>query len=71
MRNLIAILGFAAALALAGCAGPSPSPEGTKEGCACCAKDASKPMACDKKEHSGGCCSKGGAKAPAGEGHQH
>ena len=67
MRNLIAILGFAAALGLAGCAS---APE-AKEGCACCAKEASKPMTCDKKEHSGGCCSKGGAKTPAGEGHQH
>ena len=68
MRNLIAMLGLALALALTGCAS---APEGKKDGCACCAKEASKPMTCDKKEHSGGCCSKGDAKAPAGEGHQH
>ena len=60
MRNLMVMLGFAVALGLTGCAA---GPEGKKDGCTCCAKEASK--------HSGGCCSKGDAKAPAGEGHQH
>ena len=69
MNTTRAILGAVLAAGLAGCAA-APSPQGKGESCACCAKEQAKPMTCEKKEHSAGCCSKAGAKAPA-EGHQH
>jgi hypothetical protein len=69
MRTLRAILGVLLVLGAAGCAAPPPKAGG--DACACCAKkETSKPMTCNQKEHSGGCCTKGDAKAPA-EGHQH
>ena len=68
MRTFPTILGIALAIGLSGCAGSAPPAKA--DSCACCAKEQAKPMTCDKKEHSGGCCSKGGAKTPA-EGHQH
>jgi hypothetical protein len=68
MKALTAFLGGLLALGLSGCAASAPQAKGDSS--ACCAKDPAKPMTCDKKEHSGGCCSKGGAKTAA-EGHQH
>ena len=67
MNDPRAVLAAALVLGLAGCAS---GPQGKDASCACCAKEEAKPMTCDKKEHAGGCCSKGGAQAPA-EGHQH
>jgi hypothetical protein len=72
MRKLLNYLAFLTlTLSLAACAGSSQSPEGCcAMGKACC-KAEGKPMTCEQKEKSAGCCSKGAAEGKPQEGHQH
>lgn len=57
---------LALALSLAACAGSPKSSDGC---CPMCSSEG-KAMKCEKKEHAGGCCSKG-TEGKAQEGHQH
>ena len=67
-------IGFLASLALmlslAACAG-TPKSEGCCSMCCGDCKAAGKEMKCEKKDSSGGCCSKGATEGKPAEGHQH
>jgi hypothetical protein len=64
LGTLVLVLGLAA------CAGSSTSSESCCPMCSSGTTAEGKAMKCDKKEHSGGCCSKGG-EGKSQEGHQH
>jgi hypothetical protein len=71
MRKLIsAFAALALILSLAACTASPKSSEGCCPMCSS-AKAEGKPMKCDKKEHTGGCCEKSGAEGKPAEKHQH